>query len=176
MNFPVILNYLFTFSNTSAPNIKVESLFNFFREGINPNLKPTLSVYDYNIRKKIFHTYRSNNNIQIGSLTFTIGSLGTTTIDGPPLKLYSILYFTFISTNSGINFICALTSLQFKDYSDDCKKIHIPYGFNCYIDTLIQTDPIKKNVCIPYYLFLITPNPVTDVEDKQRNIPYGLTV
>jgi hypothetical protein len=57
------------------------------------------------------------------------------------------------------------------------KQITIPYGFNTSIHTLIQHDTMaEKDVNVPEYLQIDTPNPMTDDVSKSIIIPYGLNV
>jgi hypothetical protein len=103
-------------------------------------------------------------------------------IGGQKLDLYAQDYISIRhagnqenSTDTYCQFRCGIKNIHFTIQLDNIKKVTIPYGFNASIHTFEQPDPIAgKNVAVPEYLQIDTPNPMTDDVSKSITIPYGL--
>jgi hypothetical protein len=105
-------------------------------------------------------------------------------VGGQKLNLYAQDYISIRhanrhpnSTDTYCQFNCGINNIHFTNQSDNIKKVTIPYGFNISIHTKIQVDTIgEKEVNVPDYLQIDTPNPMTDDVSKSIIIPYELNI
>jgi hypothetical protein len=101
-------------------------------------------------------------------------------VGGKNLNLYAENYISIrhpSSNNTYYQFRCGINNLHLTNHLTPGKTIMIRYCFNISIHTLIQHDTVAdKDVNVPEYLEIDTPNPMTDDVSKSIIIPYGLNV